>query len=512
MTSLLRFDSLRKGAFYSSAFALLSAGMAFGTSILVAAFFGASTSTDIYMFCISSVVTGGAVLVSSMNASVVIPESLALFAKHGQDASRGLLNRFLIMYVVGGVAIGAIVLLGLEPLLGVFTGFSRVAIAQHIWLFRASILYFVLLIPTLHFADILVSRRFFTLPALLSLSGNLIVLLLVWLGHDQLGIESALIGVLLSTGMQLCVTVTVVGSVFGWRFLDFRTIQIDALWSRLVLSEAAYMVSNFASYLPFMILSTAVPGTLTAFGYANRFIALPSLLFIGPLAKVLGTRFNELGPSGRWGQVERTLSLSMQAGLLVLLPVAAASILWPDQILSALFQRGKFGAQDVALSSTFLVWLGPVPALVLVNGLFSQLFVAARRTNVLSIVQIVSNALVLVAMPLLVRWMGAPGTAASILFSYASLCIAWPFLCRRFLPVADVRPSLRASGLFIFMNVPAFVGTLLLDRIILHQLGYWGVALGVGVYVVLLALTIMVTDSRRVLTESLYAIVGKERT
>jgi len=120
-----------------------------------------------------------------------------------------------------------------------------------------------------------------------------------------------------------------------------------------------------------LLLSSLLPaGAISYLFYANRLMELP----LGVIGVALGTALLPLlareFAAGRSEQGIAAQNRAIELGLLLTLPAAVAMIAVPVPIITALFERGAFGADDTLGTASALLAYGlGVPAFVLIKVL-----------------------------------------------------------------------------------------------------------------------------------------------
>src|ERR1700743_2020718 len=94
----LKAESYKRGIVISTVFNIANKGLVFLNSIIVAYFFGTQIKTDIYFYSYNTIVIFSA-FITSLNASVLIPESMRLRIQQGESSAIHFLNFFFYLYI-----------------------------------------------------------------------------------------------------------------------------------------------------------------------------------------------------------------------------------------------------------------------------------------------------------------------------------------------------------------------------------------------------------------------------
>src|SRR5256885_464037 len=93
----IKAESYKKGIFLSTVFNIVNKGLVFCNSLIIAFFFGAQLKMDIYFYSYNTIVILST-FITSLNASVLIPESMRLRTRQGEEPAIQFLNFFLYLY------------------------------------------------------------------------------------------------------------------------------------------------------------------------------------------------------------------------------------------------------------------------------------------------------------------------------------------------------------------------------------------------------------------------------
>src|SRR6185436_17107981 len=125
---IFQFESYKKGIILSTIFNILNKGMVFLSSLVVAFYFGTQLKTDFFFFAYNLVVLFSGFL-SSLNASVLIPEAMRIRIRRDEKTSMRFLNFFLVLYIILTVIIGVILLIYPQKIFLFISNFDSSAVA-----------------------------------------------------------------------------------------------------------------------------------------------------------------------------------------------------------------------------------------------------------------------------------------------------------------------------------------------------------------------------------------------
>ena len=99
---LIKAESYTKGMALSVFFNIISKGILFLLTIIIARSFGSDIKTDIYFFVFATMILFSS-FINNIDTAVLIPESMRLREKEGDEKAATFLNYFLLIYLVIGI-------------------------------------------------------------------------------------------------------------------------------------------------------------------------------------------------------------------------------------------------------------------------------------------------------------------------------------------------------------------------------------------------------------------------
>src|SRR6186713_549350 len=99
---LIRSESYKKGTVLSVLFNIISKGILFLLTIIIARYFGSNIKTDIYFFVFATMVLFSG-FINNIDTAVLIPESMRLRQQEGEEPAAAFLNFFLLIYFIIGI-------------------------------------------------------------------------------------------------------------------------------------------------------------------------------------------------------------------------------------------------------------------------------------------------------------------------------------------------------------------------------------------------------------------------
>jgi putative peptidoglycan lipid II flippase len=410
----LRTESYKKGLVMSASLNLVARIFGFANLLAITFFFGARTETDVYFYCFAAAGMMSAFL-TSVDASVLIPESMRLSAQEGTAASRAFLNLFLYVFLFIGLAVMAAGIASPVRMFLLISKFDEAALLANSGMAIAAVFLVVLMLLTAYLVDILTSLKYFTLPMASNMVNAVFSMGFMLLFHEKAGALSIMLGLLTAYALQLLLLVQFMRRYLGWDF-SFRAVRVGAAtWRNIAYALAGNVTSVFVSYVPLFLFSGFGAGMITSLNAGQRIADLPTLLVITQASAVVGIKFNALFAEKQYQRLDEIFRAASKTLLFALVPLSCFTWLYGRELIALLYRHGSFDAAAVDRSAAFLKFLILLPPLLAVNTLVSRLFSAGQKIREGFWYQIVFNVVSIIFIYAGTRRFGAIGYPAALL-------------------------------------------------------------------------------------------------
>lgn len=435
--SLLKNESYQRGIIFSSFFNILSKSVLFLNSILIAFYFGAGEGTDVYFF-VFSVTTLVAYFISAMNISVVVPESMRIREQQGPLEGMAFLNIFLYIYIGISLLITLIMLIDPITIYSIFSKFPDKTLDRYSGMLLWAIPLFTLMILANFFTEIMASYKFFSMPMIAQFVNNLLVLAFILLFQGILDVKSMLFGLIVAYILNLLILLVLMKRELNWRFLYHQVKIRPKVRKDILYAQLGNITSLLSSFAPTYVFSR-YPGALTSFNYGQKTSLMPNDLITGQIASVAGIRFNELFAQNNMKQVNVVFADTARFLTFILLPVTGLFFLLSSDIISFLFERGKFSGQSVELASLFMKYLGMLLPMLALNALITRIIISAGLLKHSFWIQMASNLFLVLLIYLGTKYYGYIGYPLALIIQNVIAFIAVIIMFRFVLP--DFKPN-----------------------------------------------------------------------
>lgn len=481
---IFKAESYKKGIALSTLYNVFNKGLVFLLSLLIAYFFGTQLKVDIYFYAYNTIVIFST-FITSLNASILIPESMRLRNLEKEKEAMVFLNFFLIIYFF--VAFLICCLLILDPI-GFFSrisGFTEEALKDQNQIILLSIPLLFLIPATNFLADILTSHRFFTMPMIIGIINNLISILFLIFLHDSLDVLSLLIGLLVSNALNFILLILLMRRKLNWQF-HFQFPQIEKrIWKNIAFAQAGNITTSICTYAPLYLLSGLETGIITSLTFAQQIASLPTHLITNQFSSVIGIKFNELFSRKEFSTLNNIFVSTSSFLFFILIPVSGIFFLFPDQITSILLERGSFNKASVTYTASFLKWFGLLLPLIAINTLFARLFMASHKIKESFWYQILFNATLIIAIYITVPRYGFIAYPITLVAIHLLNILFCYFLERHYFKMITYTWVLKKLLIVVLLNIG--IGTIVYGLILKIKVNsaILTVALGTGLYLIL---------------------------
>lgn len=236
----------------------------------------------------------------------------------------------------------------------------------------------------------LYARQQFLLPAFAGAVFNLGIIAGAVLLHNQLGIRSLAVGVLIGAAGQVALQTP------GLRGMRYTPLAAQAFGFRHpVVRQVLRLYAPVAMGISFSIIGTLIdrrlasgfPTALATMQYATTLIQFPLGLVAAAVSLAVLPTLSRQSSSGDDTRFRQTLGMGVKVVLLLVLPAAFGLAALAQPIVALLFQYGAFASDDTAITAlALLCYLPSLPAAA-IDQLLIFAFYARKNTLTPNLVQ-----------------------------------------------------------------------------------------------------------------------------
>ena len=364
-------ESIRRAGTKNILISVCVAAATYYSLILIAKQFGASLGSDAYFF-LSSLANLASGIIGSLLGTVFLPAFIKLLTKSDKSVAYSFASSIFSWCLVITIIIAFPIFICNEQF---FLHASRFNATQlsHIY---PLLIYFapIFLIGVLSefFRVIALSIGKFSTAAIAAIFPPFFLIIFILLFGENLHEESLIASLLLAKFIGLIMLVTVVCMEgIRIRFIlaknqhTFRFIKSSVpYWSANAVTNAAIFYFDYQA-------SGLGAGIVTALAYANRIYMLPIVVFLNPILEISRVKFSQMQSEANHVAFSTYYNNLLRLSVYFSVPIAALYLTFSQEIISAMFQRGAFQAENVKVASSCLsiyAWSIPFVTIFMVNG------------------------------------------------------------------------------------------------------------------------------------------------
>lgn len=209
------------------------------------------------------------------------------------------------------------------------------------------------------FVGILQSFGEFNIPSIISLVSNGSLILYFALFQDRFGIYGLAAAMLVGWGLQAVIQIPWLKK-FGYRYSPCLSFRDDGIHkaARLALPM---LVSTWVQPLCTVINMRLASGVnegagIAALEYANKIYVIMTGLFSFVVTNLIFPYLSRASALDKQEQVNDLMVTALKAITFIILPIMTGFMILARPITSLIYERGAFGTEDVAMTSTALMF------------------------------------------------------------------------------------------------------------------------------------------------------------
>ncbi|RED65072.1 murein biosynthesis integral membrane protein MurJ [Cohnella lupini] len=401
------------GAFILLVGNLLSSVLGLSREVISAAYYGADMQMDSYLFAN----TVPSILLSFIDG-ILMAGFIPLFIKkkvnHSAEEASLMLSNMVNWLIVAVLAIMA-VCYAFSHVLSGFFAINEIAhgqIEHLLWILLPGVLFFsVSYVQT----SVLNSMNHFATPAFLTVMNNVVIILFMVIFHRWLGIDSMAWGFVIGTILQVAVQWPVMRKLgvkyrpyMRWKDEDMRKLLAMSLpiVGLVVITQCVMFATRyFSAYLD--------PGSASSLNYASRFIMLPVTLFGTALVSASYPAATQMLAEQKMKDFNAIVMNCIKSLALILTPIMLICILFSQNIIRILLERGAFDARATHMTATAFMILSAGIVIIPMRDFFNKIFFSKENMRIPILTSTLYLAVFIVSCLVLVPGMRYTGIATA---------------------------------------------------------------------------------------------------
>jgi putative peptidoglycan lipid II flippase len=499
---LIKAESYKKGMALSVVFNIISKGILFLLTIIIARYFGSDIKTDIYFFVFTSMILFSA-FVNSIDTAVLIPESMRLRAKNGEAKAMGFLNYFLMIYFIIGVLFTVMMYFFGTTIFGLISKFAEADIEKYHNYFWLGSLFFIFHVLTNYVNSILTSLKYFSLPMIISSVKSCVVIICIFLLRAKYDVLSVIIGGLVSYAINLAIQIYILHKVIGWKFNFKKPAIPKIIWSNIFYAELGQVTTVASSMFPLYLLSGFGSGIISVMNYGKNIADIPNTLVTAQFANVAGIKLNEEVARKDYAGMNETFLHTSTLMIFLLVPMGCFMFFFAEPVVELFYKRGSFTGQEVIESAKFMRLLSITIFSIGINAIVTRIFIAMQAVKQAFFYQVILNVILIVAIWLFTKTYGAYGYPYCVILLNVVNFFGMYFICKKYFAAIEYGRLLKYTAGIMAVNIPV---SALLHYLLLHASlqSFYKLVIGFCIYLVVFILM------SRVKAFSIYASNAKK--
>lgn len=449
--NLIKAESYTKGMVLSVIFNIISKGILFLLTIIIARYFGSNIKTDIYFFVFAAMILFSG-LINNMDTAVLIPESMRLRVKEGDEKAAAFLNYFLLIYVIIGLLFTVMMYFFGATVFGLISKFSEADMRTYHNYFWLGSLFFIFMVLTNLINAILTSLKYFTIPMLISSINSIVVIAAIFLFKANYDVLSIFIGGLMAYTINLIILLVVLKTIAGWHF-NMGASGLTKKIGRDILYAGLGQVTTVAgSMLPLYLLSGFGSGVISVMNYGKNIADIPNTLLTSQLANVSGIKLNEQVAQKDYSGMNATFLSTSKFLVFILVPVGFFLFVFAEPIIHLFYVRGNFGAVAAEGTAVFMKLLAVTVFSIAINAMVTRIFIAKQAIKQGFIYQLIMSLLLMLLIWGFVKIYGPYGYGYAIITINILNIAGMFFSCQIIAPEINYAMLIRYTGIIILIN------------------------------------------------------------
>lgn len=405
-------NQLIRGTIVIMIIRMLAKFTAFISEAILASYLGTKATGDAYYM-----VTNIQYLIFPMLSIGIWKVFLPLYKVHtvqGQiREAHSLANTAITFFTAASVLIVGLLILLAEPVVSVVApGFQGQTRKLCIELVRISAPMYILITAAAVYASMLQCHNRFFGSQIREVASHIPTILAALLLYHRYGIRVLAVALVAGGALRLLVELPFVN--WGYRFrpsFRFKTPEFLLMLKRLPSALVSEGVTQLNTLVDKMMASRLKEGTISGLNYGQRLVNVFSGLLSTALATALYPQMIELAAKGEKDKLSSLLVKIINLFSILMIPVTLGCVLFRTELVSAVYQRGSFDDNSVALTSGVFALYSIGLFFIACNNIVTNLFYGYGDTKtpmIFCVLNLVTN--VILNLILIYFW-GANGLA-----------------------------------------------------------------------------------------------------
>ncbi len=482
---LIQSESYKKGVVLSVLFNIISKGILFLLTIIIARYFGSNIKTDIYFFVFATMILFSG-FINSIDTAVLIPESMRIREQEGDDKAAAFLNFFLVIYFFIGIAFLLLMYFFGTAVFGLISKFSEADILTYRNYFWIGSFFFIFHILTNYINSILTSLKYFSLPMIIGSIKSCVTIVCIFLLKEDYDVLSVFLGGLIAYAITLVFLLIVMKRSLNWKFSLKPALVKKKTWSNIFYAQLGQLATVASSMFPLYLLSGFGSGIISVMNYGKNIADIPNTLVTAQFGNVSGIKLNEQVARNDHTGMNDTFVRTSKLLVFLLVPMGFFLFVFASPIVEIFYHSRNFSETAATESAVFLQLLGVSIFSMGVNTMVTRVFIAIQAIKQAFVYQVVLNILLIAAIWLCTIQYGAYGYPYGIIIMNIVNYLGMYFICKKLAAFIDYAAVLKHTVVVIAINavisaglyvVLPFIQTSLVIKLLICFTAYFSILL-----------------------------------
>lgn len=460
---LIRSESYKRGTALSVLFNIISKGILFLLTIIIARYFGSNIKTDIYFFVFVTMILFSG-FINNIDTAVLIPESMRLRENKGEAQAMAFLNFFLFIYLGIGIVFTAAMYFFGTMVFGLISKFSEADIMLYRNYFLTGSLFFIFHLLTNYINTILTSLKFFSIPMIISSVKSIIAIACIFLLKSDYDVLGVFIAGLIAYAFNLVVLIIILIRTVGWKFKIQPAGIRRAVWHNIFYAELGQITTLASNIFPLYLLSGFGSGVISAMNYGKNIADIPNTLVTTQFTNVSGIKLNEEVARQDTDAMQDTFMRASKLLLFILVPMGFFLFAFASPVVELFYHSRNFTPEAIIESAVFLKLLAVTIFSIGINAMVTRIFIALQAIRQAFLYQVVLNILLIAVIWICTAEYGAYGYPYGIIVINLLNYVGMYYICKKLAPAIDYAALLKYTGIIVLLNAVIAGGVFLLFR------------------------------------------------
>lgn len=406
---------------------MLSKVLGFTRELVLGATYGASIYSDVYITSMNI----PTILFSLAGAAITttfIPLYYDSYNLNGAESAIKYTNNTLNVLIGFGILVSILSYIFAEPLVKIFAvGFKGYQLKMAVELTKIMIFGGIAIIITNIMTVFLQVKNNFTIPGLIGIPYNLIIILSILLSSVT-NIYVLAIGTLLAMISQFLFQIPFAYKK-GYKYKFIFDLK-DEYIKKMIFLVAPVFIGVAVNQVNVMVdrtlASTLAEGSISALNYANKLNSFVLGLFITTLGTVIYPMLSKLSSENDNNKFISIVTKSINSVILLIIPISIGAIVLAKPIVKLLFQRGVFDDRATLMTSIALVFYAIGMIAFALRDIIGKIFFSLQDTKTPMVNGTIAMIMNILLNLILVKNMGYAGLALGTSLS-SMICIVLLF-------------------------------------------------------------------------------------